>query len=142
MKVSQEISRLLSEQPKVREAFRGIVGKVQGAGSSLSPYWEMFDAQGAGSVLLGASGSVRRAGMGAQYVDFQYYASGGYFADVTLYQLWPVTVNGKAETLVWRVDLLSTPDAEGGPNHRMGALVVYAKEIERMVNLFQKDTSR
>jgi hypothetical protein len=140
-----EASRLLREQPKVRAAFSPIIGKspLGGGASSLAPYWELFfDEDDGAAFSLGASCSTQ-TGDSAQILDLQYYASGGYYVYVTLYQLWPVTIDGKVATLVWRVDLLSTLSvANLGPFDRMGSGAAMSKEIQRIINFFQKDTGR
>jgi len=141
-----EISRLLKEQPKVRAAFHSIIDRSPLGGGSgslpLAPYWELFDADNMGAFSLGAECSTLSSDS-AQLLDLQYYASGGYYAYVTLYQLWPVTVDGKAATLVWRVDLLSTLSvADLGPFDRMGSGAAMSKEIQRIISYFQKDTGR
>ncbi len=61
-----------------------------------------------GVVTLGASYSRGGAGGTYQSADVLYYASGGYYVALTLHQLWPVTVDGKPSTLVWRGDMISS----------------------------------
>ncbi|HEX4085557.1 MAG TPA: hypothetical protein VHY22_11640 [Chthoniobacteraceae bacterium] len=145
-RVSEEVSRLLGAQPKLRAAFRPIIEKSPlggGVGSlPLSPYWELFDVEGEGAFSLGASCNTA-VGDGAQMLDLQYYASGGYYVYFTLYQLWPVSVGGKPATLVWRVDSLSSLSfSDLGPFDRKGAGVAMMRDIERMVGFFQKDSGR
>jgi len=145
-RVADEVSRLLKEQPKVREAFRPIIEQSPlggGAGSlPLLPYWEMFDVEGEAAFSLGAACSVQ-TGYSAQFLDLQYYASGGYYAYVTLYQMWPVTVDGKSATLVWRVDTISSLSlSDLRPFERMGSGAAMMKDIQRIINFFQKDMGR
>src|SRR5258708_4758914 len=49
-------------------------------------------------------------GTSVQSADVEYYTNYGGYTTVELEQLWPITVNGKAETLVWRDDLVSAPN--------------------------------
>ena len=73
---------------------------------------------------------------GAQTADVQYYASGGYFALVTLYQMWPV----EGGTLVWRGDLIASPAlGELRGMERMGSSAAMMKQIKQFVNAFLKD---
>jgi hypothetical protein len=144
--VADEVSRLLKEQPKVREAFGPIINASPlggGTGSvALEPYWEMFDVEGEGAFSLGAAGSIQQ-GDSAQMVDLQYYASGGYYVFITLYQMWPVTVGGQAATLVWRVDSISSLSlSDLRPFERMGSGAAMMKDIQRIIGFFQKDTGR
>ena len=146
IRASQEVSRLIHEQPKVRALFSPVIEKsVLGGGTGslpIGPYWELFDADNGAAFNLGASSSLT-TGDSAQYLDLQYYASGGYYAYVTLYQMWGVTVNGQPATLVWRVDSISTQSvADLGPIDRIGSGAAMSREIERIVKFFQKDTGR
>ena len=145
-RVSDEVNRLLRDQPKVSAAFRPLIEKSPlggGVGSlPLGNYWEMFDVEGEAAFSLGAACSIQ-TGDSAQLLDLQYYATGGYYAYITLYQMSPVTVDGKPATLVWRVDSISTLSiADLGPFDRMGSGAAMSKEILRIINLFQKDMER
>jgi hypothetical protein len=95
-----------------------------------------------GVVTLGAS--YNRAGAGGTYqaADVLYYASGGYYVALTLYQMWPVTVEGKSSTLVWRGDMISA--ASLGSLHgveRLASESAMMKDISKAVTLFRRDTS-
>jgi hypothetical protein len=142
-RVSDEISRLLGEQPRVRDAFAPIIAHSPlGGGGGVLPYWELFDVEGEGAFSLGATSSVQ-TGDSAQMVDLQYYASGGYYVFLTFYDFLPVTVNGKASTLVWRVDTISSLSlSDLSPFERMGSGAAMMKDIQRIINFFQKDTGR
>jgi len=146
VRVAAEVSRLLGEQPKVRAAFGPIIGASPlggGAGSSpLLPYWELFDVEGQGAFSLGAACSVQ-TGDSAQMVDLEYYASGGYYTFMTLTQMWPVTVNGKPATLVWRVDSISSLSlSDLRQMEHMASGAAMTKDIERIIKFFLKDMDR
>jgi hypothetical protein len=146
VKASEEVNGLLREQGKIRNQFSGLLGATgigRGAGS-LKPelYWELLDVDDQGVVTLGAS--YNRGGEGGTYqtADVLYYASGGYYVALTLYQMWPVTVDGKASTLVWRGDMISA--ASLGTLHgveRLGSESVMMKNITKAVTFFRRDTS-
>jgi hypothetical protein len=97
---------------------------------------------GQGVVTLGAS-YVRAGGNGPyQAADVLYYASGGYYVALTLYQMWPVTVDGKESTLVWRGDMISS--AELATLHgveRLASESAMMKDISKTVTLLRGDTS-
>jgi len=136
---ADEVTRLLKEQPNVLAMFRPIIG---GGISGGSPYWEMFDVEGQANFLLGAATS-KTSGETAQILDLQYYASGGYYAYVTLYQMWAVTIGGKPATLVWRVDCLSSQDIADLSNvEKMGSGSAMMKEVLRTIQLTEKDAAR
>ena len=146
IRVSDELNGLLRQQEKIRRQFSGFLGNTgigRGAGS-LSPelYWELLDVDDQGVVSLGAY--YNRGGGGGSYqaADVLYYASGGYYVALTLYQMWPVNVEGKASTLAWRGDMISA--ASLGSLHgveRLGSESVMMKDISKAVTLFRRDTS-
>jgi hypothetical protein len=147
IRASEEVNGLLREQDKIRQQFSGLLGATGiGRGSgSLRPelYWELLDADDQGVVTLGASYNRGGAGGTYQAADVLYYASGGYYVALTLYQLWPVTVEGKPSTLVWRGDMISA--ASLGSLHgveRLGSESVMMKNITKAVSLFRRDSSR
>src|SRR4029450_13708081 len=146
VRASDEVNGLLREQAKIRDQFSGLLGATgigRGAGS-LKPelYWELLDANDQGVITLGASYRRSEAGGSYQAASVLYYASGGYYVALTLYQLWPVTVDGKPSTLVWRGDMTSA--ALLGTLHgveRLGSESVMMKNISRAVTFFRRDTS-
>lgn len=147
IRASEEVNGLLREQDKIRQQFSGLLGATgigRGSGSSRPElYWELLDADDQGVVTLGASYNRGGAGGTYQAADVLYYASGGYYVALTLYQLWPVTVDGKPSTLVWRGDMISA--ASLGSLHgveRLGSESVMMKNITKAVSLFRRDSSR
>jgi hypothetical protein len=146
VRASDEVNGLLREQGKIRNQFSGLLGATgigRGAGS-LKPevYWELLDADDQGAITLGASYSRGATGGTYQAADVLYYASGGYYVALTLYQMWPVTVEGKPSTLVWRGDMISA--ASLGSLHgveRLGSESLMMKNITKAVTLFRRDTS-
>jgi len=145
IRASDEVNGLLREQEKIRRQFSGLLGATgigRGAGS-LKPelYWELLDVDDQGVVTLGASYSRSGAAGTFQAADVLYYASGGYYVALTLYQLWPVTVEGKPSTLAWRGDMISA--ASLGSLHgveRLGSESVMMKNISKAVTLFRRDS--
>jgi hypothetical protein len=145
VRAGDEVNGLLREQGKIRQQFSGLLGATaigRGAGSLRAElYWELLDVDDHGVATLGASYSRGGAGGTYQSADVLYYASGGYYVALTLYQLWPVTVEGKPSTLVWRGDMISS--AELGSLHgveRLGSESVMMKNISKAVTLFRRDT--
>jgi hypothetical protein len=142
---SDELNGLLGEQGKIRRQFSGFLGTTdigRGAGS-LRPelYWELLDVDDQGVVTLGASYGRPGANGTYQAADVLYYASGGYYVALTLYQMWPVTVDGKPSTLVWRGDMISAPSlATLHGVERLGSESVMMKNITRAVTLFRRDS--
>ncbi len=129
-----EVNSLLSEQGKIKKQFSGILnGKAE-------QYWELVDVDGKGVLTLGASYS-RSTGGSYQAADVLYYASGGYYVAVTLYQMWPAELNGKPATLVWRGDMISSAELAGLAGvERLGSESVMIKDVSRSIRVFRRDT--
>ena len=145
IRASDEVNGLLREQGKIRQQFSGLLGATgigRGAGSLPAElYWELLDANDHGVVTLGAS--YYRGGAGGTYqaADVLYYASGGYYVALTLHQLWPVTVDGKPSTLVWRGDMISSSELGSLRGvERLGSESVMMKNITKAVTLFRRQT--
>ena len=144
IRASEEVNGLLRDQGKIRQQFSGLLGVTgigRGAGSPAELYWELLDANDQGVVTLGASYNRGGAGGTYQSADVLYYASGGYYVALTLHQLWPVTVDGKPSTLVWRGDMISS--AELGSLRgveRLGSESVMMKNITKAVTAFRRES--
>jgi hypothetical protein len=145
VRASEEVNGLLRDQGKIRQQFSGLLGATAiGRGGGSLPaelYWELLDANDQGVVTLGASYSRSGAGGTYQAADVLYYASGGYYVALTLHQLWPVTVEGKPSTLVWRGDMISS--AELGSLRgveRLGSESLMMKNITKAVTAFRRET--
>jgi hypothetical protein len=145
VRASEEVNGLLRDQGKIRQQFSGFLGATgigRGAGSLPAElYWELLDANDQGVVTLGASYSRGAAGGTYQAADVLYYASGGVYVALTLHQLWPVTVEGKPATLVWRGDMISS--AELGSLRgveRLGSESMMMKNITKAVTAFRRES--
>ena len=124
--------------------FLEATGLLGGKGA-LKPdlYWELLEVEDDGVLTLGASYTRGTSGGGYQVADGLYYASGGYYVALTLYQLWPVDVGGKASTLVWRGDFISA--ASLGELHgveRIASEGAMKKDISRAVSIFKRDAGQ
>ena len=146
VRVTDEINRLLKEQPKLRDQFKPLLddaGLVSGGGKvAPSLYSELIDVEGRASFTLGASYAIP-AKDGWQGIDLQYYGSDGFFALLTFYRFWPVTTaSGQPATLVWRGDLISSASlAELHGVERMGSVGAMLREIEKNINVLQRDAA-
>jgi hypothetical protein len=132
---SEELNALLRANDKVGGRFSGVLG---GGGEQ---FWELLTADEEGVLTLGAS--YRRSGANGtfQAADALYYASGGYYAGLTLYQMWPVDVGGRPATLVWRGDFISS--AQVASLHgieRVASESAMMRDISKAVSLFRRDT--
>jgi hypothetical protein len=146
VRAGEELNGLLREQSKIRKQFAGVLdntGIGRGAGS-LKPdlYWELLNADNVAVATLGAFYS-RNAGGAVQAADTFYYASGGYYVTLTLHQMWPVEIDGKPHTLVWRGDMVSSAalaDLHGV--EKLGSESAMMKDIAKSIARFRKERGR
>lgn len=139
---NEELNALLKQQDKIRKQFSGFLSAtgIGRSAGSVTPelYWELLHADGQGVLTLGAF-----YGRNNQAADVLYYASGGYYVALTLYQMWPVEVEGKASTLVWRGDLISSASlASLHGVERLGSESAMMKDIAKVVALLRRDSGR
>lgn len=146
VRAGDELNGLLREQAKIRKQFGSLLestGIGRGAGS-LRPelYWELSNVDNMGVIDLGAFYS-RAGGGNPQAADTFYYASGGYYAALTLYQLWPVDVNGQPSTLVWRGDMVSSGSlAQLHGVEKLGSESAMMKDVAKSITRLRKETAR
>lgn len=131
----EELNALLRGQDKIGRQFSGV---LQG---NKELYWELLNVDERGVLTLGAYTSRSGAGGTIQTANAHYYASGGYYAALTLHQLWPVQVEGRASTLVWRGDMISSGSVAALRGiERIAAESTMIKDISRVVSAFRRDT--
>jgi hypothetical protein len=132
---SEELNALFRANDKVSRQFSGVLG------GRPEPFWELLTADEQGVLTLGAS--YRRSGSNGtfQASDALYYASGGYYAGLTLYQMWPVDVGGKPATLIWRGDFISSASiASLHGIERVASESAMMRDISKANSLFRRDT--
>ena len=142
----EELNGLLRQQEKVRQQFSSLIGSTgigRGAGS-LKPdlYWELLRVEDKGVLSLGAFYSRSGANGTYQAADTLYYASGGYYAGATFYQMWPINIGDRPSTLVWRGEMISSALLTSLHGiERLGAESSMMKNISRAVTAFRRDTA-
>jgi hypothetical protein len=142
---ASEVAQLLDSSGDVRSHFSPIISATPlggGGGSSPALSWQLFDANGQAAVSLDAF-YARPVADGYETLDLGFYSSGGYYAVVTLEQLWPVQVDGRDATLIWRVDLVSSAaisDLRG--TERLGSGAAMMRDIQKTVRAFVREASR
>jgi hypothetical protein len=145
IRAGDELNGLLREQPRIRKQFASFIegtGIGRGAGSKPDLYWELINADNVAVASLGAFYS-RNTGGNVQAADTFYYSSGGYYATLTLYQMWPVDVNGQTSTLVWRGDMVSSASlAELHGVEKLGSESAMMKDVSKSITRFRKDAGR
>jgi len=132
---SEELNALLRANDKVSAKFSGVLN------GGPEPFWELLTADEQGVLTLGAS--YRRGGANGTYqaADALYYASGGYYAGLTLYQMWPVDVGGRPATLIWRGDFISSASVASLHGiERVASESALMRDISKATSLFRRDT--
>jgi hypothetical protein len=132
---SEELNALLRANDKVSRQFSGVLN------GGPEPFWELLTADEQGVLTLGAS--YRRSGANGthQAADALYYASGGYYAGLTLYQMWPVDLGGKPATLIWRGDFISSASVASLHGiERVASESALMRDISKANSLFRRDT--
>lgn len=145
VRANQELNGLLGQQEKIRRQFSGFIdgGGIGRGRGSIHPelYWELLEVEEQGVATLGAFQSGAGAGGTFQAADTLYYASGSYYAGLTLYQMWPIDAGGKASTLVWRGDMISSASVESLHGiERVASESSMMKDISKAVMLFRRDS--
>jgi hypothetical protein len=144
IKPNDELNGLLRSQDKIRKQFADFLGAtgIGRGGGSLKPnmFWELLSADEKGVLTLGASYDRSGSGGSIQTASALYYASGGYYAGVTLHQLWPVEVEGRPSTLVWRGDMISSASVGSLRGiERIAAESTMIKDVSKAVASFRRD---
>ncbi|MGZ4967456.1 MAG: hypothetical protein ACXV8A_06615 [Chthoniobacterales bacterium] len=130
VRAGDDLNAMLAQQGKIKQKFSGLIG------SKGEQYWEVLDVDRKGVLTLGASFN-----RGMQSADVLYYASGGFYVALTLYQLWPVEVDGKASTLVWRGDLISSAElADLRGVERLGSESALLRDVSKSVRALRSDS--
>ena len=131
----EELNGLLRSNDKIRRQFSGLVPGGKG-----ELYWELTSVDERGVLTLGSFSTRNGSGGSIQTASILYYASGGYYAGITLHQLWPAQVDGRASTLIWRGDMISS--AAVAPLRgleRIAAESTMIKDVSRAISAFRRD---
>ncbi|MDX2227098.1 MAG: hypothetical protein SFY92_08445 [Verrucomicrobiae bacterium] len=114
MSIPGEIREMISSNPDLYKRFQNLlhasvlVGKGGKPATAETYYWQLFKADKLAALAVGGV-NIEKKSDRFQVIDYQFYVSHSYFTNITLYELWPVTVEGREYTLVWRTDLVSAP---------------------------------
>ena len=135
---AEEFSGLV--QDKIRKQFSGLIDSSGNGRGGAEPFWELLTADEQGVLTLGASS--RRSGSNGTYqaADSLFYASGGYYVGLTLYQMWPVDIGGKPSTLVWRGDFISAASVMGLHGiERVASESAMMRDVSKAISAFRRD---
>jgi hypothetical protein len=139
---------LLHADPKVYGAYQRLLSQTPAkalaasTAAKLNPsdvYCDIFDVQG--SAAMG-TGAIYQAPSGAaiQSFDLEYYTNYGVYCTIELEEMWPIAVNGRNETLVWREDLVSAPNvAYLHGTERLASSMIMLQETKGGVEAFKAE---
>lgn len=134
IKIYGQYQRLLNQTP-VKALATASGGKTAPAGM----YCDIFDVQGYAAMGVGAIYQAS-SGSSIQSADIEYYTNYGVYTTIELEQLWPIAVNGKTETLVWRDDLVSAPNiAYLHGTERLASGMIMLQETKQGVVAFRNE---
>lgn len=142
-----DVKALLHSDPKVYGEYQRLLNQTpvrSGTGPiTLIPptslYYECFDVEGYGALGTGAIYQAA-SGNSIQSADIEYYDNSGVYATIELEQMWPVTVNGKTETLVWRSDLVSTSNvAYLHGMERLASTMLMLQDVKQGIDAFRAE---
>ena len=137
-----EIRSLLAEEGKVSRHFDTLLAPLRTKGAPGTPkffYWDLSVVDKKSAVQLGAVYGAELPDI-RQVLDVTYYSSNAYLVSITLYEMHPVMVDGKAQTLVWQGSLVSTTGIEGGLGlkRKIGARMMVA-DVEKWIRIFRTE---
>lgn len=133
-KVYGEYQKLLNQTP-----FKALPGASATKIAPVDLYCDMFDVQGSAAMGTGVTYQAP-SGNAIQSVDVEYYTNYGVYTTIELEQMWPITVNGKSETLVWRDDLVSAPNiAYLAGTERLASRMIMLQETKEGVVAFRDE---
>jgi len=134
IKVYGQYQRLLNQTPA-----KALAGAPAVKIAPTDLYYELFDVQGYAAMGTGALYQAA-SGNSIQSADIEFYTNYGVYCTVELEQLWPITVNGKTETLVWRDDLVSAPNiAYLHGTERLASGMIMLQETKGAIEAFRSE---
>ena len=138
-----EIRSLLRSDAKIYRNYQGIL-------SSALPFWARRELRRPISITNASTSKARPRSAPAplratspstiQHADIEFYVNSGIYCSIELEQLWPVTVNGRSETLVWRDDLVSTSNiAYLHGTERLASGMIMLQDVKQAIDAFRTE---
>jgi hypothetical protein len=134
IKIYGQYQRLLNQTPA-----KALAGSSAAKIAPTNLYCDIFDVQGYAAMGTGAIYQAA-SGTSLQSADIEYYTNYGVYCTIELEQMWPLTVNGKTETLIWRDDLVSAPNiAYLHGTERLASGMIMLQETKEGVEAFRAE---
>lgn len=143
IKSLEEIKSLLRSDAKVYKDFHPLFANTPVYASTKAVpaalYFDCFDVEGYGALGEGAIFQLVSPAA-IQSADFEYYVNSGIYSTIELEKIWPVTINGKMESLVWREDLVSTSNvAYLHGMERMASTMLMLQDVKQGIDAFRAE---
>jgi hypothetical protein len=137
-----ELRTLLAEEGKVTKHFGALLAPVTAKAAPGTPkfsYWDLSIVDKKYAAQLGTVYTAETPDR-RQVFDATFYSSYGYLVSITLTELLPVIIDGKAQTLVWQGSLVSTTGIEGGLGlkRKIGARMM-TSDVEKWIRIFRAE---
>ena len=140
--VQSEIQSLFNEVPKIKTQILSLppfASRSSESGSMESLYWELIKINGHATFNLGAI-YFKTSNDRYQVLDCNYYCSSETYASLTFRQIWPIKFQGRDVSLIWRVELASSPLLENARGiDRLAARGIMVQEIKDEIHWFQEN---
>ncbi len=103
--------------------------------NSLPPVNHWDDAKIEGRQTIELASIFAQSGDTPKAAEITYYVTSQYYASLILYELFPVQINGKTQTYIWRADyVLSAPSGFGKGIEKMAAENIMLIEIKKSIH--------
>ena len=142
--VREEIASLLKAEPAIAQHFAALLAPFTRPGAPAAPaqhYWDLSNVNHSAAFCLGSIYTRVVEGR-HQVLDVSYYATSGYLTSVTLYEMLPITLEGRPHSLVWEGCLVSAPALAGGfgVKKAVGSRLMVG-DLEKSARFFQRDAA-
>ena len=137
-----EIRSLLAEESKMTKHFAPLLAPLAAKGAPGTPkfsYWDLSVADKKAAIQLGAVYGAEFPDK-RQVLDVTWFSSHAYLVSLTIYEMHPIILDGKALTLVWQGNLVSTTGIEGGLGlkRKIGSKMMVS-DVEKWIRIFRSD---
>jgi len=137
-----ELRSLLGEESKVAGHFGPLLAPTKAKGAPGTPkyfYWDLSTVDKKSAVQLGAVYTTETK-EGRQILDITYYSSSGYLVALTLYEMLPVSLDGREQTLVWQGSMVTATGVAGGfgIKRKIGSRMMLG-DVEKWIRIFRQE---
>ncbi|TFE70593.1 hypothetical protein [Methylacidiphilum caldifontis] len=112
IKPVDEISNLAKANPKIYARYQPLIDSLLSNWASQQPpqnyYCNFFDANGMATLSLASSYGFKTQ-QSWQQINCEFYVSSVYYNGMEIIEMWPLELQGKIETLVWKAHMLAVP---------------------------------